>query len=170
MFAITTSTSTRPVVASATEAVTSANLIAAIHGGKVRFAKVRETGTLRSWPVLVPGSPAHSQAQQVLQARAAKQPVEAIAKEHGVSVPTIRRLITAAAFTAEVEGWNATERKLLADALTKGVKEEAAKGEPKAPAKAAPAKATPAKKETKAARLQRMQAEGKAAKKSPSQN
>lgn len=131
MHTIATSTSTRPVVAIATGKVTGPTLLAAAYGGTLKFAKVRETGTLRHWPVLAPNTPARKQAEEIMKARAAKQPVEAIAKALNTSVPTVRRSITALAFTLELEGLKAGERSALAKALAEA---------PKEPAKAAPAK------------------------------
>jgi hypothetical protein len=144
MHTIATSTSTRPVVAIASGKVTGPTLLAAAYGGTVKFAKVRETGTLRHWPVLAPNTPARKQAEEIMKARAAKQPVEAIAKSLNSSVPTVRRAITALAFTLELEGLKAGERSALAKALTEAAPKEpkeakapakAAKAEPKAPAK-----------------------------------
>lgn len=177
MFTIATTTSTRPVVATSAEKVTGPTLLAAVYGGKVRFSKVRETGTLRAWPVLAPGTPARKQADLVDSKRAAKQPVEAIAKEMKVSVPTVRRIITALAFTKELESLKVAEKAALAKGLNSALtapkepKKEAkapaapkeqgkAKAEPKAPA------APKAKNESNADRLRRMKAEGKVAEKS----
>lgn len=139
MHTIATSTSTRPVVAITSGKVTGPTLLAAAYGGTVRFAKVRETGTLRHWPVLAPNTPARKQAEEIMKARAAKQPVEAIAKSLSVSVPTVRRSITALAFTLELESLKAGERSALAKALTEAApKEPVAK---KTPAPKEPAKA-----------------------------
>jgi hypothetical protein len=176
----TTSTTTRPVVVTATEPVTGPKFLEAVYGGTVRFAKVRSSDTLRAWPVLAPNSPERQKAEQVMKARAAKQPVEAIAKSMNVSVPTVRRLITAYTFTLEVEGMKAAERSALAKSLTEAAK-AAPKEEKKPAAKPAPKseekKAAPAKpkaskpaKESNTERLARMKEEGKVAEKSTTEN
>lgn len=173
----TTSTTSRPVLVVASEKVTGPTLLEAVYGGKVRFAKERASGTTRAWTILAPGTKERAQAETVLERRAAKQPVEAIAKDMKVSVPTVRRMITALAFTREVESMKATEKAALAKSLSAEVaaapkeqKAAPAKAEPKAPAaKKAPAKAAPKAKESNAARLRRMQAEGKAKVPAPSE-
>lgn len=193
---LTTSTSTttrQPIVAVATEKVSGTGLLEAAYGGKVSFSKQRSTGTLRHWPVLAPGSAQRKQAEEVAKARAAKQPVEAIAKSLSVSVPTVRRVITALAFTLELEGMSAKDRAALAKVATANgeavAKAEAAKApkepvkeekpaskpkastskpkaQPKAPAK--PKASTKGRKETPGQRVKRMQSEGKAPVKSAS--
>lgn len=180
---VRTATSTRPVVVHATAKVTGPTLVAAAHAGTVRFAKVRESGTLRAWPVLAPGSAARKQAEGIQAKRAAKQPVEAIAKEMKVSVPTVRRAITALAFTLEVEKMSAKDRAALAKDLNAAAPKEQAPAKKATPAKAKDEKATPAKKEEKApakpkapakesnaARLARMKKEGKVAEKSTTES
>lgn len=184
---LTTSTSTttrQPIVAVATEKVSGTGLLEAAYGGKVSFSKQRSTGTLRHWPVLAPGSAQRKQAEEVAKARAAKQPVEAIAKSLSVSVPTVRRVITALAFTLELEGLSAKDRAALAKVATANgeavAKEEAAKAPKEQPAKeekpaskpkasttkpkatASKPKASKGRKETPGQRVKRMQGEGKA--------
>lgn len=141
----TSTTTRRPIVAVATEKVTGTGFLEAAYGGKVHFAKVRESGTMRAWPVLAPGSEARKQAEGVLAQRAEGITVEAIAKGMHKSVPTVRRIITALAFTHELEAMNA--KALAALAKEANANREAGKEAPEAPkaAKATePAKAAKA--------------------------
>lgn len=137
-----TSTTTRqPVAAIADEAVTGTTLLAAAYGGKVRFSKVRSTGTQRHWPVLAKGSKERKAAEAIEARRAKGDTVEAIAKAMHKSVPTVRRTITALAFTRELEGLSAKDRAAVAKVAnanrTAAPKEQApAKASTKAPAKA----------------------------------
>lgn len=130
---VPTSTTTRPLVATATAKVTGTTLLAAAYGGTVKFAKERSSGTMRHWPVLEPGTKARAEAEAIMERRAAKQPVEAIAKDLNVSVPTVRRHITALAFTLELEGLSAKAKAALAKDLSAKV-QEAPKEQPKAKA------------------------------------
>lgn len=127
------STSTRqPMFAVAAEKVTGTHLLEAVYGGKVRFAKVRGTGTLRSWPVLEPGSKDRAEAEAIV---SAKRSVAEVAKERHVSVATVRRLLTALEFTLELEGMNSKEKAAVAKVANENAAEQPAKEEP---AKAAP--------------------------------
>lgn len=182
-----TSTTTRqPMLAIAKEPVTGTSLLEAAYGGKIQFAKVRGTGTLRHWPVLAKGSAQRKDAESI-EAQVAKSGVAATAKERNVSVATLRRTLTALAFTKELEAMSAKDRAALAKAANanrtvaaeaKPAPKEETKPETKAAPKeqkAAPAKATAkatgtkSRKETPGQRVQRMQREGKAPVKSPSE-
>jgi hypothetical protein len=177
---ITSTTTRQPVAVFATEPVTGPKLVQAAYDGTVTFSKVRGTGTLRHWPVLAKGTPARKQADDIAARRAKGETVEAIAKAMHKSVPTVRRVITALAFTQEIEGLKAADKSAIAKAANanreqaaKAPKEQAkapaapakeatkAPAKPKAPAKAKPATAK-APKESAGARVKRMQAEGKA--------
>lgn len=142
------STSTRqPMFAVAAEKVTGTHLLEAVYGGKVRFAKVRGTGTLRSWPVLEPGSKDRAEAEAIV---SAKRSVSEVAKERHVSVATVRRLLTALEFTLELEGMNAKEKAAVAKVANENAAEQPAKEAPKkeeTPKEEKPAakKATPEK-------------------------
>jgi len=122
-------------------------LLEAAYGGKVRFFKVRGTGTLRAWPVLAPGSKERKAAEGYASKVAAKQPVAKVAKEANVSVATMRRTLTSLAFTQGLEAMSAKERAALAkEAVANGkVAATEAPKEPKPEAK--PAKGKPAPKE-----------------------
>jgi hypothetical protein len=129
----------RDIVAFASAPVTGPTLLEAIHGGSVRFAKVREQGTLRGWPVLKPGSSERKSAESLAAAVAKKVPVAALAKEANVSVATLRRTLTSLSFTLELEALSAKERAAVAKSVNKPEPkapkaEKPAKEEPKAPA------------------------------------
>lgn len=131
----------RDIVAFASAPVTGATLLEATYGGVVRFAKVREAGTLRGWPVLKPNSSERKSAESLAAAVAKKVPVAALAKEANVSVATLRRTLTSLAFTLEIEGLSAKDRAAVAKSVNKP--------EPKAPKAEKPA-SEPAKAETPA--------------------
>lgn len=141
-----TSTTTRqPMLAVAVEPVTGPNLLAATYGGKVAFHKVRTSGTMRRWPVLEPGTPARKEAEKSEALAKGKGGVPAAAKAANVSVATLRRTLTALAFSRELEALNAKERTSVAKAATANGKVEAAKApkeEPKAAEQPAAPKAT----------------------------
>jgi len=110
----------QPVVCTTSQPVTGPNLLAAVAAGTVRFAKVRGTGTYRAWPVLAQGSQAHKRATTYATAYAGGkgQPVAAIAKQHGTSVPTVRRALTALAFTQALHSAKPATLAALAKAAT----------------------------------------------------
>lgn len=132
----TSTTSTRPMLAVATEAVTGTALLEAAFGGKVQFFKVRETGTHRRWTVLAPKSTDRKKAEAI-RAEVEKGTVADVAAKHSVSVATLRRTLTALAFTEELEAMTAKERTALAksvNVVAKAPKEQAkatTKPEPK---------------------------------------
>lgn len=100
---VTSTTTRQPMLVVATEKVTANTFVEAAFGGKVRFAKRRSSGTLRTWPLLAPGSSERKSAESLAAAVAKKVPVATLAKEANVSVATLRRTLTALAFTQEVE-------------------------------------------------------------------
>lgn len=142
----------RDIVVFASAPVTGASLLEAAYGGVVRFAKVRETGTLRGWPVLKPNSSERKSAESLAAAVAKNVPVATLAKEANVSVATLRRTLTSLAFTQALEGMNAKDRAAIAKSANKPAPKpekaeksekpaEPAKAEPKAPVAKSPAKA-----------------------------
>ena len=132
---ITSTTTRQPVVVHTSEKVTGAGLLEAAYGGTVRFSKVRSTGTERHWPVLAPGSAARKQAEDIMKRREAKETVDAIAASLHTSVPTVRRTITALAFTLELEAMKAADKAAVAKAANANL-EAAPKAEPKPEPKA----------------------------------
>lgn len=127
---ITSTTTRQPVVVHTSEKVTGTGLLEAAYGGTVRFSKVRSTGTERHWPVLAPGSAQRKQAEDIMARRANKETVDAIAASLHTSVPTVRRTITALAFTLELEAMKAADRAAIAKAANANL-EAAPKAEPK---------------------------------------
>lgn len=117
-------TTRRNMLITASEPIKSgAALLEAAYGGKVQFHKVRNTGGLRRWPVLTPGTAQREQAENVAALRADGVKVQVIAESLSVSVPTVRRMIVALAFTQELEAMPAGVRKHLAVQATEAHKE-----------------------------------------------
>lgn len=157
---ITSTTTRQPVLVVASEKVSANTFVEAAFGGKVRFAKRRSSGTLRSWPLLAPGSSERKSAESMAAAVGKGVAVAALAKEANVSVATLRRTLTALSFTLEVEGLKgqaraewvkaansnmavaAAEQPAKEEKATPAPKEQPAKEQPKA--KASKAKAKPA--------------------------
>lgn len=171
-----TSTTTRqPVIVTAVEKVTGTNLLEAAYGGKVSFGKVRSSGTVRHWPVLAKGSDARKAAEAV-EAECKSGTVSDVAAKRNQSVATVRRTLTALAFTRELEGLNKTERASIArlanESLAAAPKEQKAETKPATPKAEETKPAKPAKpaKESNADRLKRMKAEGKTAEKSTTES
>lgn len=128
----------RDIVAFASAPVTGATLLEATYGGIVRFAKVREAGTLRGWPVLKPGSSERKSAESMAKAVASKVPVVTLAKEANVSVATLRRTLTSLAFTLELEHMSAKDRAAVAKSVNAPLPKEAKASKPAAEKKAEP--------------------------------
>lgn len=127
MHTITSTTTRRDMLVFASEPVTGTHLLEAAYGGKVRFAKVRESGTLRAWPVLAPNTPERKRAERLA---GSGKPVAELAKAENVSVATLRRTLVSLAFTLELEGMKAKELAALAKAANENTK-ELPKAEPK---------------------------------------
>lgn len=107
----TTRMGIRPV---ATSPVTPGTLLEAAFGGSLEFHKVRATGTTRRWPVLAPGSTERKAAERLAKAVAKGTTVTELATANHTSVATVRRSLTALAFTQEVEGLSKADRKAIA--------------------------------------------------------
>lgn len=148
---VTSTTTRQPMLVVASEKVSANTFVEAAFGGKVRFAKRRSSGTLRSWPLLVPGSSERKSAESLAAAVGKGVSVAALAKEANVSVATLRRTLTSLAFTHEVEALKGQARaewvKAANSNMAVAAAEQPAKEEK--PAKPAP-KEQPAKEQPKA--------------------
>ena len=154
---VTSTTTRQPMLVVASEKVSANTFVEAAFGGKVRFAKRRSSGTLRSWPLLVPGSSERKSAESLAAAVGKGVSVAALAKEANVSVATLRRTLTSLAFTHEVEALKGQARAEWVKAANSNMAVAAAEQ----PAKEEkPAK--PAPKEQPAAKPAPKQAKGKA--------
>lgn len=69
----------------------------------VQFYRLRKSGTARHLPVLAAGSPERTQAKALAGRVGKGESVTAIAQALGVSVSTVRRQVSALAFTERVE-------------------------------------------------------------------
>lgn len=151
---VTSTTTRQPMLVVASEKVSANTFVEAAFGGKVRFAKRRSSGTLRSWPLLVPGSSERKSAESLAAAVGKGVSVAALAKEANVSVATLRRTLTSLAFTHEVEALKGQARAEWVKAANSNMavaaaEQPAAKEEKPAP-KEQPAKEQPKAKASKA--------------------
>lgn len=69
----------------------------------VQFYRLRKSGTARHLPVLAAGSPERAQAKALAGRVGKGESVTAIAQALGISVSTVRRQVSALAFTEQVE-------------------------------------------------------------------